>query len=271
MSRTILEASRSTDGPDESGPGNVGVPSPTRRACDAEQHSLPRVKVKWMKRNRRLEVCGPLLVMSLVGCGGGITSTATPDAGSDGASSGGSGAASSGGASASVSGSSGSMSGSSGASGSGGSGSSSGGSSGGPASGSSSGGSSSGGCGVSGKPCCGTDCNAGNICIAVGSVSTCSACGGPGQPSCGTMPACADEPDFPTLLGSLEYCVNNEAGTTGQPGEKCTTTCVDATDACYGPPGNGSNSFCVVCGGLDGPCCGATCETGLRCMSGTCQ
>jgi hypothetical protein len=48
-------------------------------------------------------------------------------------------------------------------------------------------------------------------------------------------------------------------------------TCLDSTYACYGAPLNATISFCVVCGGLDNPCCNATCSGGLTCVSGTCQ
>lgn len=203
-----------------------------------------------MSRNRGLEACGLFLAVALAGCGGGIISAATPDAGSDGASSGGSGSGSS---------SSGSGSGSS--------------SSGGSASGSSGGGSS-GGTGATGRPCSGTSCNAGSTCVAIGGVSQCEACGQPGQPCCTTMPACADAAYGCFFSGSLQYCMNNSTGMSGRPGDGCipspgsSLVCVDPTYTCVD---NGMTSHCIVCGGLGNPCCGTTCGTGLSCTSGTCQ
>jgi hypothetical protein len=124
------------------------------------------------------------------------------------------------------------------------------------------------GCDAGGLPCCGTSCNAGNVCVAIGGVSQCQACGQPGQPCCATMPACADTADSCFYRGSLMYCMNNSPGTLGQAGDGCTTTCADPGDTCLS---NGMSSYCIACGGLGNPCCGAACGPSLRCMAGTCQ
>jgi hypothetical protein len=223
-----------------------------------------------------LAPCGLLLAMSLSGCGGGISSTPALDAGSDGASSGGSASGNNGGGTSSGSSSSGSTSGSSSG------GSSSGSSSGGGSGSGRSGGSSSGGCvgamcspcGTPGQPCCGTACNAGNTCVAIGGVSDCEACGQPGQPCCTTMPACADAADGCFFSGSLQYCLKSGPGMSGRPGDGCIPSpgsalvCVDSTHTCIS---NGMTSYCIACGGLGNPCCGTTCGTSLHCSAGTCQ
>lgn len=128
-------------------------------------------------------------------------------------------------------------------------------------------------CGGVGQPCCGNTCKAGNICIAVGATATCSACGAPGEIACGTMPQCTSLDDEVIPLGPLDYCINNlSTAQTGQPGERCATSCVDAKHACYTPPSSGNGSgLCVVCGGLDNPCCGTACGGGLTCKGGLCQ
>jgi hypothetical protein len=86
-------------------------------------------------------------------------------------------------------------------------------------------------CGASGQSCCGTSCNTANTCIVVDMISQCQACGQPGQPCCSTMPPCANAADG-CFGGSLQYCMNNGAGTLGQPGDQCTTTCADPADTC---------------------------------------
>jgi hypothetical protein len=127
-------------------------------------------------------------------------------------------------------------------------------------------------CGAAGESCCGTSCNAGDVCVAIGGLSQCEVCGQPGQPCCTTVPACADAMGgcFGTggAGGSLEYCQSNGAGVLGQPGARCTTTCADPTYTCIF---NGMTSYCIACGGLGNPCCGATCGAGLHCTAGTCQ
>jgi hypothetical protein len=90
---------------------------------------------------------------------------------------------------------------------------------------------------------------------------------------CTTVPACADAADGCFYGGLLEYCMNNGAGTPGQPGDTCIPSpgsalvCADSTHACIG---NGMTSYCITCGGLGNPCCGGTCGTGVRCSGGTC-
>lgn len=124
------------------------------------------------------------------------------------------------------------------------------------------------GCGTPGTPCCGTSCNAGDVCVAIGGVAQCQACGEPGQPCCATMPACADTADSCFYQGSLMYCMNDSPGTLGQAGDGCTTTCADPGDTCLS---NGMSSYCIACGGLGNPCCGTSCGPSLRCMAGTCR
>lgn len=113
-------------------------------------------------------------------------------------------------------------------------------------------------CGSPGAPCCGTTCNAGNICFAVGSVSQCQACGQPGQPCCTTEPAC---PGGNTISGrGLCFCTGGGGG----PGGPCTSTCSDPGYTCW-------FNVCVVCGDLGEPCCGSSCSSGLSCSGGSCQ
>ncbi len=115
-------------------------------------------------------------------------------------------------------------------------------------------------CGNPGAPCCGTTCNAGNICFAIGSVSQCQACGQPGQPCCATEPACEGGGD--TISGhGLCWCTGGGAG---GPGGSCTSTCSDPGYACW-------FGACVECGDLAEPCCGSTCSSGLSCSGGSCQ
>ncbi len=127
-------------------------------------------------------------------------------------------------------------------------------------------------CGSSGAPCCGTACNAGNVCVAVGSRSQCQACGQPGQPCCGTTPACVNNNiDYGCAgRGELSYCalINNTGG--GQPGDTCTDAC-SGSDPSYACVSNGHTSLCVACGGLENPCCGTHCGVGLTCTTGFCQ
>jgi len=122
-------------------------------------------------------------------------------------------------------------------------------------------------CGSAGEGCCGTSCNAGNTCVVIDMMSACEACGQPGEPCCTTVPACASAEDG-CFGGPVPYCANNGAGTLGQPGDRCTTTCADPTDTCVD---NGMTSYCLECGGLGNPCCGTTCGTGLQCAAGTCR
>jgi hypothetical protein len=123
-------------------------------------------------------------------------------------------------------------------------------------------------CGAAGQSCCGTSCNAGNACVAIGGASQCEACGQPGQLCCTTMPACQDAADSCFFRDALQYCMSGSPGTLGQPGDGCTTTCADPADTCVS---NGMSSYCIVCGGLGNPCCGTTCGTSLHCAAGTCQ
>jgi hypothetical protein len=123
-------------------------------------------------------------------------------------------------------------------------------------------------CGVAGQACCGTSCNAGNVCVVIDRVSQCEACGEPGQPCCTTVPACAAVADGCFFSGSLQYCLNNSVGTPGQPGDRCSPTCADPTTTCVD---NGMTSYCVACGGLGNPCCGTTCAASLQCTAGACQ
>ena len=124
-------------------------------------------------------------------------------------------------------------------------------------------------CGGAGQACCGTSCNAGQVCVALAGVSQCETCGQPGQPCCTTMPACADTADSCFVSGALHYCLNYQPGTLGQPGDGCTTTCVDPASTCVS---NGMSAYCIACGGLGNPCCGGTtCGASLQCTAGTCQ
>lgn len=196
-----------------------------------------------MQRRGQLTAGAHLLASTLVACGGLAIPMSTDDAGLDGSSD------------VSVSGSD------SGAADSGSSSDAadSGSSTDAAASGSSGGTSSSGGdggvlppCGLAGESCCGTSCNAGDVCVVIGGASQCEACGQPGQLCCTTMPACADPADGCRFSGSLEYCMNDSTGTLGQPGDTCTTTCVDPADTCVS---NGMSAYCVACG-LGNPCSG---------------
>jgi hypothetical protein len=127
------------------------------------------------------------------------------------------------------------------------------------------------GCGSTGQTCCGTSCNVGNTCVAIGGNSECEACGGPGQVCCTTMPACAHLNDECLFSGALQYCLNNtgSGSAPGQAGGHCTTSCTNPTYACVD---NGMVAFCLACGSLDGPCCaGSACGTDLLCSAGTCE
>jgi hypothetical protein len=115
-------------------------------------------------------------------------------------------------------------------------------------------------CGNPGAPCCGTTCNAGNICFAIGSVSQCQACGQPGQPCCTTEPACGATGNAISGDG-LCWCTGGGAG---EPGGSCTSTCSDPGYACW-------FGACVECGDLAEPCCGSTCSSSLSCSAGSCQ
>jgi hypothetical protein len=140
-------------------------------------------------------------------------------------------------------------------------------------------------CGSSGQPCCGVDCNSGNVCIANSERSDCMACGGPGQVCCTSLPECQNEASGYGCYswGLLENCLNVPAaistGVTGEPGEKCSSTCSDPADTCFlsmtlmSMNTVGPDPFCVTCGNLDLPCCnGTTCEMGLSCgASGYCE
>jgi hypothetical protein len=138
-------------------------------------------------------------------------------------------------------------------------------------------------CGSSGQPCCGVDCNSGNVCIATSERSECMACGGPGQVCCTSLPECQNEASGYGCWswGLLENCLNVPAaistGVTGEPGEECSSTCSDPADTCFlsmtSMNAVGPDPFCVTCGNLDLPCCdGTTCETGLSCgSSGYCE
>jgi hypothetical protein len=108
-------------------------------------------------------------------------------------------------------------------------------------------------CGNPGTPCCGTTCNAGNVCFAVGSLSQCQACGQPGQPCCTTEPAC---PGGGSTVSGQGLCFCS--------GGSCTFTCSDPSHTCW-------FNVCVVCGDVGEPCCGSTCSSGLSCGGGSCR
>jgi hypothetical protein len=116
-------------------------------------------------------------------------------------------------------------------------------------------------CGAAGLPCCGTTCNGGNVCVALGGKSQCEPCGALSQPCCTTVPRCADSTAGCAYSGVLEYCLPISVN-------PCSGSCADPAQTCVS---NGMTSFCVACGGLGNACCGSTCSSGLQCTGGKCQ